>query len=1471
MRRQYLLPLAACLLAGCGHQEPIPAPQADGVSTETAPAVPARPVAAGPDDRQPVPSVPDRPPEPSIDDLPQASKQERYDAALVDALNLMAERRLGSALDALRAAQKIQDTEQVQRLMDRIQALIAEQTAAERTAQDLKAAITDGKADEAAKLADGALAQYGGSDAAAEIARVKLQADAVVTASFTDTSDRVRRLRTNAQAAMADNNLRSAAISLEQAVQMGEDAELRQKLDDVQGRLTCYDDNLHRARELRRDPTRLEEAIAALQEAAKAWDTLQVRQEIDDYNLALQKRRDRVGIADFEVRGDLGVPGIGRAVAEELLPALKARFDVVERGQVSRVLDELKLEAGDLLDQPTSRREVGRLSGVKYVVLGSLTPLCGITAQARLVEVRSGIIVQTARISAPNAESLIARLPLLGQMLLMTDEQKLTFELAQAQKAAEVRPIDPAATIPPPPAPDQPPPPPIVTYTARPPAFGGLALADFQALPPVVAVAPPPAAEVVIVREEPRRRLFALSLELGDNLFRRGRYKEADRHFQLALSLGFKHADIQLRIDNCKPYLPPPAPPVVVAPAPVLVVPDPVVVAPPVVVIPPPPVARPRLVVFNFFLNCEPGLVPPSVGDWAADHCAAAFGSTYEVIDRGEVCWYMGRLGITMRDVMADPSSRIALAQALHVRFFLFGAIEQTHSFNVTTHLIDAQSGARTGTGTIHVQDHNEIKLRMNELARQVAAKPEDQAKLAEQGKESEQALNEARKLLKGGSYTQAASVARTALKDNPDNAALQAVQQEAEQKARQVALAEAQRRAAEARKAEQAAAEARQRDLARAAEAARRKAEEDAKRQGDDARRAQELQKEKAAEQLRIQAQKALKEGNYPQAIQSLQSAGALRPSDDVTRELARARIEQEKATQARAAQEQARKEAEAHRQREAAQAKVEVEKKRLDAEEAKRRQEREAKDSADQARLVEQARGLMAKKQYDRAVATLQAARTIRASAEVDGLMQEARDGQALEDAKKKGDKERADAEKRLAEEKARRDRADAEAKQKQTEYLAALDRAQKAIATKQYDEAVSQFEAAGKLYRTDAVAQGLKKSQELRDHDRAQRDTEARRQQEERQRGERVQALLADGRKAADAKQFDKAIGSLREASQLAPGNVEVQTALSKAEQARDTWAAESRRQQAEAEQRATMRKWLDAGKAQMAARKYEDAVKSFGEARKVDPGNAEAAAALRDAEKALADSRPTPASDPKTERVRQLVAGGRKALEAKDVAGASRWLAEAQKLAAGDAAVRSLAADIDHARAAADADARAVQQRRTDYGVAMDAGRKAMRDRNYQGAVNAFAEALRLFPGDRDATASLKDAQQALDAAKKPAPLPPPPPATKPAPPPPPNPEVEYGKAMQAGATFDKQRKYADAVAAYQAALRWKPRDAKATAALRPAEYLQHMTDGQKLLNDRKFNDAAKEFEDALKLYPTSADAKKYLDKAHSGKP
>ncbi len=138
------------------------------------------------------------------------------------------------------------------------------------------------------------------------------------------------------------------------------------------------------------------------------------------------------------MRGDIGVPGAGKTVAETLLPCFRPRFDLVEREQVGRILGELKLEAADLAGSPDGQRQVGQLAKVRYLVLGSVTPLNGITVNARLVNVQTGVIEQTARISCAVGRGAWSRaLKLLAQMLQMNDDQKLAFEQMLGDKAAE--------------------------------------------------------------------------------------------------------------------------------------------------------------------------------------------------------------------------------------------------------------------------------------------------------------------------------------------------------------------------------------------------------------------------------------------------------------------------------------------------------------------------------------------------------------------------------------------------------------------------------------------------------------------------------------------------------------------------------------------------------------------------------------------------------------------------------------------------------------------------------------------------------------------------------------------------------------------------------------------------------------------------------------------------------------------------
>src|SRR5262249_33311093 len=277
--------------------------------------------------------------------------------------------------------------------------------------------------------------------------------------------------------------------------------------------------------ELRRDPNNLEDALAALKEAATAWDTLQIRQDIDEYTLALQKRRDRVSVAEFELRGDIGLADAGKTVAEELLPYLKPRFDLVDGPQMDKLAAELKLQGPPLeLEQ---QRELGRLAKIRYLVVGSASHLGGVTVNARLIDVRSGLVVQTAKIVAPNPEELMPLLAELGKQLLMNDEEKVAYERERAALVKVMAPPAPDAPLPPRPdvpAANFPAPPPIIVDNPIPPEFGGLRPGDFAKLP-----LPPPEGQAIpvpaaggAVEVAVQRRTLQVALSLGDNLFRRG-------------------------------------------------------------------------------------------------------------------------------------------------------------------------------------------------------------------------------------------------------------------------------------------------------------------------------------------------------------------------------------------------------------------------------------------------------------------------------------------------------------------------------------------------------------------------------------------------------------------------------------------------------------------------------------------------------------------------------------------------------------------------------------------------------------------------------------------------------------------------------------------------------------------------------------------------------------------------------------
>ena len=142
----------------------------------------------------------------------------------------------------------------------------------------------------------------------------------------------------------------------------------------------------------------------------------------------------RVAVADFVVTGDVGISEAGKAVSELLLTEIdKSRFQLVERSLLVAILKETDLSIANLTEDPSLLRGKN-LKGVRYLVVGSVVKLGSLSISARLVDVKTGEIVESGKVSAKDAQGLQDALGELVRKLQMAPEAPaLSPEEAKAQ------------------------------------------------------------------------------------------------------------------------------------------------------------------------------------------------------------------------------------------------------------------------------------------------------------------------------------------------------------------------------------------------------------------------------------------------------------------------------------------------------------------------------------------------------------------------------------------------------------------------------------------------------------------------------------------------------------------------------------------------------------------------------------------------------------------------------------------------------------------------------------------------------------------------------------------------------------------------------------------------------------------------------------------------------------------------------
>src|SRR5262249_42567556 len=260
MRRDSRLALLAVvgafsLVPGCTQQAPSDDPKPPSIALlpgpKTDPAGPGPKDVGGPQPKGEEPKSSWQPVQ--FEPAPNAD-QEKYEAALLEAFDLLGQKKYAEALTSLETAARFKDTELVQTEIKKLRLRIDQQRAAQRTLQDIQTVLDQGQVAEAGRLATAALQEFGATDVAPELVKVKLQADALAVAQLNDNAARHKAFRDQGEAALQVGNLRAASLAFEQALQFADDAPLRQRYDEIRGKLAKYDDDRQRAAELRKDP-----------------------------------------------------------------------------------------------------------------------------------------------------------------------------------------------------------------------------------------------------------------------------------------------------------------------------------------------------------------------------------------------------------------------------------------------------------------------------------------------------------------------------------------------------------------------------------------------------------------------------------------------------------------------------------------------------------------------------------------------------------------------------------------------------------------------------------------------------------------------------------------------------------------------------------------------------------------------------------------------------------------------------------------------------------------------------------------------------------------------------------------------------------------------------------------------------------------------------------------------------------------
>lgn len=118
---------------------------------------------------------------------------------------------------------------------------------------------------------------------------------------------------------------------------------------------------------------------------------ISLRKDVDaDLSVRSQLSQSQIAIMTFDLI-DIPSKSVARNVADDLYTSMiKTGFKLVERGQLEKAMQELKLQNTGLID-PSTAQKIGRISGCDLILLGSISDRGQfVVVNARLMETSTG-------------------------------------------------------------------------------------------------------------------------------------------------------------------------------------------------------------------------------------------------------------------------------------------------------------------------------------------------------------------------------------------------------------------------------------------------------------------------------------------------------------------------------------------------------------------------------------------------------------------------------------------------------------------------------------------------------------------------------------------------------------------------------------------------------------------------------------------------------------------------------------------------------------------------------------------------------------------------------------------------------------------------------------------------------------------------------------------------------------------------